>query len=401
MTTRQTSNHLRFQALVDLALDNQDPSKALHDLFSNSEHLTPDSQQQLISALFQEESNAFEGLVLADYRRHRLASCIAADAEVFHFFHRSSLTQQQQHDWIKLLARELHTIASKEHWETLDQSVALHATKGLTFFCSQASLIEPLGYDHSVLSGTLRILLERTTSPFTADMPLADIELAASLCQLANLFSSPQIDADIISLEPKVRRIVLQLLSNDRGVEYEDASDYGQSTKTRGDFARFKLETFAAWSHLHSATVYVLTKQAHLEAHADHFLQILEQTACDSIFWPNVLQALAICSPETLGAYLPTLIEKTIEDDDALASLFYILALDPSRTPSRYHEQSLNFDPLILVAECLKTFDANVRDDFFEHADEVIADDKYRLYEIDRPEELLQRLRSAVETDFL
>ncbi len=400
MSDRRSGHHLRFQALVDLALDRPDPCKSVRELFIRPEHSASESQGQILNALFQEESDAFEGLILADYRRHRLPKCLAVEDEIFNFTHRSHLTKEQENEWISLLSRELVAVAEKAQWDTIDHGVALHAAKGLYFFFSSESSAASLHRHRKALIGAIEEVLSRSAHSLSIDTPLPDIELAAAACQLSNLFSLQHLETEIISLEPQVRAIVLRLQSDSCPSDNDERGNLELFSQNRDDFALFKLEAISAWVNLHATTVYTLIRQAHLESHAYHFLEILESTPCDSVFWPNVLQALAVCSPETLGEYLPTLIEKTIEDDDALACLFYVLALVPSQFSSGLQSgPAFNFDPVLIVAECLKTFEPNVREDFFEHADEVICDDKYRLYEIDHPEELLQRLRIAVEED--
>ena len=389
---------LRFPARVDMALDRVEPHKAFHRLINNRSSQPPDAQQGIVGALLNEELHAFHGLQDQDYRSWRLGACISAFDRVVGHSHVQHLSVNQTTQAIQLYRDQLIFAAGREALSQLHYQLISHAAKALLMF-SGLHETRPLVEAHvEDLARSARWLIkdsQRGLSLNTSGEKLSAIE---SLCQLAKPLRDPELYDAIISLEPHLRGLYQLLDSSRSAAECENISRGSIALESDDEFNFQASEGSELWFSLYSAVVDILIRHASEKDRDLELLGILRTMPSDAPGWPEALSALACHSKDMLESFLPSLIERSLDSEEAVAAAISLLALPYGKHSSpEAGKPGLSFNPYKLLARHLLDNDTNTIIEFLDHARDVIKENYDLFLAVPQPKKLLKKLKRTIK----
>ncbi len=389
---------LRYPARVDVALDHKrGPIKGLERLINSRSSRPAYAQQGIVGALLNEEMNAFEGLKEHDYRFRRLEACISAFDNVIGHSHVRQLSEKQTAQAIQLYRDQLAHCAGRETLSQLHHQVISHAAKAL---CMLSGLPEtrPLvdKYAKKIAKSAYYLIKagEQCVALNTSSEKLRSLE---SLCVLAKCLKNPKLDDSIIALEPQLRIIYKLLDSSDSTAQ--DSYDQIDSLDfdAEDDFDSETSDDFDVWSNLYSAAVDILIRHSFDEERDINLLKILRTMPPLTPCWSEALQALACTSKQDLEDFLPVLIGRSLDSEEAVAAAISLLAIPHDKHAKATSENlSVSFNPFKLLARHLVASGSNTMSEFLDHAKDVIKNSRYLFIGVEKPKQLLKQLKKTI-----
>jgi hypothetical protein len=343
--------------------------------------------------------HAFNGLKEnEDFRSWRLGPCISAFDRVVGYSHVRNLSGDQTTQAIQLYRDQLKFAAGQKTLSKLHYQLISHAAKALLMFSGLDETRHLVEEHVEELARSARWLIEYAGRGVGVKTSGEKLRAIGSLCQLAKPLDVLELYDAITSLEPHLRMIYRLVDSMRLAAECEDDDGGSIALESDDEFDSGLAGDFEVWFGLYSAVVDTLVRHTTETDRDLKLLRILQTMPSDAPGWPEALSALACCSREKLEEFLPALIERSLDSEEAVAAAISLLALPyEKRSRPKADRPGLSFNPYKLLAKHLTAKGPYTTFDFLDHAKEVIRDSRYLFTGVPQPKKLLKELKQTIK----